>query len=352
LAAVTLGAQATPHSEDIDAPERAVLIDKILGKLRDFYVFPDIAQKMAADIGARESSGQYDHLAIGAEFALALTRDLQAVSGDKHLRVEFSSKPLKNVPSSPPAAPLTPLPASNEEDESLQKKWRSENCMFLNVALMAGNVGYLRLDAFRPPRVCGETAAAAMRFVADTNALIIDLRNNSGGDPAMGAFLSSYFFSEPAHLNDLYERSTDVTVQSWTLPFVPGPRYTSKPIFILTSPRTFSAAEEFAYSLQALKRATIVGETSGGGAHAAIRLRIDDHFCVAVPFARSVNPTSKTTWEKKGVEPDLRVPENVAVQAAYRSALTEFASSMPHSEQRVAIEREIASLGKFFEANK
>jgi len=344
LAAASLAAQTAAREETIDASARARLIDRVLGKLREFYVYPDTAEKMAVAIWAHERAGHYDQMAVGAELAVALTRDLQAASGDKHLRVEFSSEPLKNVPSKPPAAPLTPMPASDGQDERLRNTWRSENCMFLNASLLAGNVGYLRLDAFRPPWVCGETAAAAMRFVADTSAMVIDLRNNSGGDPAMGAFLSSYFFAEPTHLNDLYERWTGVTVQSWTLPYVPGPKYVDKPVFVLISARTFSAAEEFAYGLQVLKRATIVGETSGGGAHAAFGLRLDSHFRVVVPFARAVNPISGTNWEGKGVEPDLQVSESLAIQAAYRGALLKLASSMPHSDQRVAIEREIKNL--------
>src|SRR4029077_14807831 len=142
-----------------------------------------------------------------------------------------------------------------------------------------------------------------------------------GWRPVMVAFVSSYFFSRPVHLSDIYEREQHATVESWTLPFVPGPKFVGKPIFVLTSPRTFSGAEEFAYDLQMLKRAVIVGEQSGGGAHRAVSSRIGDRFEIAVPIARYVNPVSGTNWEGSGVGPDIRVREELSVQAAYRAAL-------------------------------
>src|SRR5262249_35267 len=179
----------------------------------------------------------------------------------------------------------------------------------VNVGVMAGNVGYIKFNAFRSPEACGGIAAAAMSLVADCDALIIDLRDNSGGDPVMVAFMSSYFFSRPVHLSDVYERRKQVAVESWTLPFVPRPKFLPKPIFILTSKRTFSGAEEFAYDLQMLKRAVVVGETSGGGAHPTESVQISARFEIAMPVARYVNPVSGTNWEGTGVGPDIRVRE-------------------------------------------
>jgi C-terminal processing protease CtpA/Prc len=160
-----------------------------------------------------------------------------------------------------------------------------------------------------------------MNYLAHADAIIIDLRENGGGDPKMIALVSTYLFSKPTHLNDLWERKSNTTQQYWTLPYVPGNRLEDKPAYVLTSKRTFSGAEEFSYNLKNLKRATIVGETTGGGAHPVRGQRIDDHFIIGVPFARAINPISKTNWEGTGVEPDVKVPAAEALATAQKLAI-------------------------------
>jgi retinol-binding protein 3 len=318
LLCAALGAQSV-HRDVVDANERSLVVTQVLNKLRESYVREDVARTVEKEIRAREKAGKYDGLSSVAEFVQALTKDLQAASGDRHLSVSVFGEPT----------------AAGQR-----------GCLFVNVGVLAGNVGYIKFNAFRSPDVCGGIAAAAMSLVADCDALILDLRDNSGGDPAMVAFMSSYFFARPVHLSDIYERERHVTVESWTLPFVPGPKFVGKPIFVLTSPRTFSGAEEFAYDLQMLKRAVVVGETSGGGAHPAVSARIGDRFEIAVPVASYVNPVSGTNWEGSGVGPDIRVREELAVQAAYRAALEDVIQRMTSSRQREEIERQIEALKK------
>jgi C-terminal processing protease CtpA/Prc len=319
LLCAALGAQSV-HHDVVDANERALVVAQVLDRLRESYVREDVARRVEREIRAREKAGNYDGLSNVAEFVQALTRDLQAASGDKHLVVSLSGE----------GAPVG-----------------QHSCLFVNVAVLTGNVGYIKFNAFRSPEVCGGIAAAAMSLVADCDALILDLRDNSGGDPAMVAFMSSYFFSQPVHLSDIYERVRQATVESWTLPFVPGPKFIDKPVFVLTSPRTFSGAEEFAYDLQMLKRALVIGEASGGGAHPALSVRVGERFEVAVPVARYINPVSGTNWEGRGVGPDIRVREEQAVQAAYRAALENVIRRMTSSRQRDEIERQIEALTKF-----
>jgi C-terminal processing protease CtpA/Prc len=201
------------------------------------------------------------------------------------------------------------------------------NCAFVKVEQLPGNVGYVKFNGFMDPEACGPTASAAMSFVAGTDALIIDLRENGGGDPKMVAFVSSYIFSDSTHLNDLWTRKTNVTEQYWTRPSVPGKHFGGeKPVYVLTSKRTFSGAEEFSYNLKNLKRATIVGETTGGGAHPVNGQRIDEHFVIGVPFARAINPISKTNWEGTGVEPDVKVPASDALTTAQKLAAERLSS--------------------------
>ena len=311
LRAIPQGASLTDVNFKIDAATRSRVIDNAISNLNEFYVFPEVARKMEEGIRARQGRGEYDSIDNGNAFATTLTENLREVSHDKHLGVDFSPVPLPNRP-----------PGENP-DAAAQYRRQMErmNCGFDKVEVLAGNVGYLKFNMFADPEVCGPTATAAMNFLANVDAIIIDLRENGGGDPRMIALISSYLFSKPTHLNDLWERKTDSTQQYWTLPYVPGKRLDSKPALVLTSKRSFSGAEEFTYNLKNLKRATIIGETTGGGAHPVSGHRIDDHFMIGVPFARAINPISKTNWEGVGVEPDVQVPAAEALSTAQRLAM-------------------------------
>jgi len=207
-----------------------------------------------------------------------------------------------------------------KRDADERKEMDRMNCGFDKVEILEGNVGYLKFDFFAEPEICGPTAISAMNFLAHVDAIIFDLRENGGGDPKMVAFLSTYLFAERTHLNDLWTRKGDITDQYWTLPYVPGERLDGKPAFVLTSKETFSGGEEFTNNLKVLKRATIIGETTGGGAHPVNGHRIDDHFGIGVPFARAINPVTKTNWEGTGVEPDVKVPAADALATAQKLA--------------------------------
>jgi C-terminal processing protease CtpA/Prc len=213
-----------------------------------------------------------------------------------------------------------------ERREQMRSRMAAGNFGFEKLERLEGNVGYIDLRGFAPAEMAGESAAAAMNFLTNTDALIIDLRKNGGGDPSMVALLCSYLFSpEPVHLNDLYFRPDDSTHQWWTFPYVPGKRYEDKPVYLLTSQRTFSAEEEFTYNLKNLKRVTIVGETTGGGAHPGGGRPLDDHFGMFVPTGRAINPITKTNWEGTGVPPDVAVPADAALKTAHLAALRKIA---------------------------
>lgn len=236
------------------------------------------------------------------------TEHLRDASHDKHLGVRC--RPTVVPPDDP--MDLTPHPPDPDERAQLEHI----NCGFDKAERLDGNIGYLKFDMFAAPEVCAPKATAAMAALGDAGAVIIDLRDNGGGEPEMVAFVASYLFKKRTHLNDIYERYGNKTTQYWTKPDVPGPRFADTPVFVLTSRHTFSGAEEFAYDLKNLKRATLVGETTGGGAHPTWRHRLDDHFSVSVPGARAVNPISKTDWEGTGVEPDVKVPADRALDVA------------------------------------
>jgi retinol-binding protein 3 len=311
LGVIPPGTSTTDLNFKIDAATRARVIDAAIANLNESYVFPETAKKMEDAVRARQKKGEYDSITDGDDFAKELTENFQEVSHDKHLRVNFSAAKLPEMPDGPPPADAV---------AQYHKQMERMNCGFNKVEILFGNVGYLKFDFFADPDVCGPTAVAAMNFLANVDAIIFDLRQNGGGDPKMVALVSTYLFDKRTHLNDLWTRKGDSTDQYWTLPYVSGKRLDGKPAFVLTSKDTFSGAEEFTYDLKNLKRATIVGETTGGGAHPVSGHRIDDHFMIGVPFARAINPISRTNWEGTGVEPDVKVPAADALTTAQKLA--------------------------------
>jgi hypothetical protein len=321
----------------VDAARRARLLEGTIGALNRSYVFPEVAKKMEAALRTKDQAGGYAALESGAAFARTLTEDLRAVSQDRHLRVLYSFDPL------PPDRDPTAAPSADEQRRE-RDFLRSINYGFDKVERLPGNIGYIELRSFTSPELAGATASAAMTFVADTDALIVDLRRNGGGDPAMVAYLSSYLFDKRTHLNDLYWRERNRTDEFWTRDDVPGKRFgQAKPVYVLTSKRTFSGAEEFSYNLKNLKRATLVGETTGGGAHPGGPRRIDDHFAVWVPGGRAISPITKTNWEGTGVAPDVEAPAERALDLAQALALKALLARA-EGPQKAALQRRLDEL--------
>ena len=294
----------------IDAAERKKVIDGVGDVLKEYYIELAVAQQMADALKAHEANGDYNSLTDGDAFASQLRKDLLAVSHDKHLGVSFNSY------KAPPRGEPTP-----EDEARFHKQMERQNCAFDKVEILPNNIGYIKFDGFMDAEFCGPTVVAAMGFVAHTDALIFDLRQNGGGQPAMVTLIASYLFDKPTHLIDMYFRKEDRTQQNWTLSYLPGKRMPAQPVYVLTSNRTFSGAEEFAFDLQTQKRAVIVGETTGGGAHPVSGHLVADYFMVGVPFAKSLDPVTKTNWEGTGVEPDVKVPATVALETAQKLAL-------------------------------
>lgn len=342
LLATALAASAPPPAPPADPPIDAATRSRVLSGVREQlesgYVFPDVAKKMSAALSEREKRREYDAITGSRAFAEKLTADLRAVSHDRHLHVDFNVEPI-------------PITTENREPGPEEKRREAAflqkvNHGFERVERLPGNIGYLDLRMFAPPDLAGETAAAAMTFLAGTDALIVDLRRNGGGEPEMVALLTSYLFGpKPVHLNDLYWRDGDRTQQFWTSGWVPGRRFgPDKPVWVLTSGDTFSGAEEFAYNLKNLGRATLVGETTGGGAHPGDFRRIDEHFQVWVPSGRAINPISKTNWEGTGVTPDVATPAESALDRAQQLALEKIIAAEGDPQRRGALEKALAKV--------
>lgn len=304
----------------IDAAEKKDAIDGVLAALEKHYVFPEVATKMSAAVRDRQAKGEYDAVTSGKEFARLLTDHLREVCKDKHLGVAHAGDA---IPDGPPKEPPT------EVRERVKRMAAVRNNGFRKVEQLPGGVGLLALDGFMTAEEIGDTAAAAMSFLANSDAVIVDLRQNGGGDPAAVILLCSYFFDRQTHLNSIYNRSENTTRDYWTHPAVPGKKLAGKDVYVLTSGRTFSGAEEFAYNLQSQKRATVIGETTGGGAHPTRGVRAAEHYLALVPFARSVNPVTKTNWEGTGVKPDVAVPADDALTVAHLAVIKKKLAANP-----------------------
>jgi len=294
------------------------VIDRALDLLNARYIFPDKAAAASAEIRAAQADGGYDGLDEAA-LGVRLTAVLQAHTGDKHLRVRVRQDDVR--------AALT--------EDQIIAAWHEElrltNYGIARVERLDGNVGYVDLRSIADPAVGGPAIAAAMSLVADTHALIFDLRRNGGGSPHGVIFWNSYLFPDAeTHLNSIYARESGTTREFWSLAYVPGRRYLDRPVYVLTSCDTFSGGEEFAYNLQQQKRATLIGETTRGGAHPTQPFPLTPTLEITVPIARSVNPVTGTNWEGTGVEPDIAVTATEALDQAYTLALRDvLASSAP-----------------------
>lgn len=308
----------------IDAAKRDRIIDRAAELVAEFYVFPDVGHTVSAALRRQGKHGAYDNITDGQVLAARLSDDLIVLSHDRHFNVGLMTG---TVPPDPPSGSRHP----DTDDPKLRQRMLATNCGFEKAEHLASNIGYLKLNFLGEPEICAPTAIAAMNFVADSDALIIDLRDNHGGAPRMVALLSSYLFKEQQHLDDNFSRRTNTTEQSWTLPYVPGKSLAGKTVYVLTSRQTFSAGEELSYDLQVLKRATLIGETTGGGAHVMSPHRIDDHFFIQIPFGRITNPLTKADWEGTGVEPDIKVPAADALEEALKRLRNSESNAPPSS---------------------
>jgi hypothetical protein len=290
----------------------AGIVEHLVRLLDKHYVFPEVGARVGHLLTDQSAVGRYAAATDAAALATLVTEDLQSVNGDKHLRLVYSADEVPDHEE------------EGAEAEAMRRHAERTAGGIARVECLDGNIGYLDLRPILfPPAIAGPAAVAAMNLLATTQALIIDLRECLGGDPGMVALLCSYLFTEePVHLNDMVERADGRVRQSWTLPYVPGPRFgPDKPVYVLTSATSFSGAEELSYDIQQLKRGTVVGERTRGGAHPREGFRVHPHLLATIPVARAVNPVTGTNWEGTGITPDVPAPADQAFPTAYQMAL-------------------------------
>lgn len=286
--------------------KRAAILE-VSRLLNDFYIFPDVAKKNEVELQKQLTSGFYDSYTTYKSFSDALTEQLQLFTKDKHLIVR-------------------PILAKEAVEHTMERMLEdhlgrleyddSNHGGFNEVKILEGNVGYLDLRNFAQPVEGFKYADSYMQLLSTTDAVIIDLSQNGGGIPGMVQYLCSYFFEKEVHLNSLYFREGDRTLDFWTID-VNGKKMPDVPLFVITSENTFSGAEEFSYNMQNQNRATLVGQTTRGGANPGRLIPLNNNIEAFVPNGRAINPVTRTNWEGVGVIPEVETTAEEAFDMAH-----------------------------------
>jgi C-terminal processing protease CtpA/Prc len=333
-------AQNESRGKLLDTEGKVQTINSISELLNNNYIFPEVAKKMGDYVSSQLNSGAYENITDPMEFAQQMTNDLLSISKDKHIRVGYSPQQVKEMREMR-SKQLRP----EEEDRLYLEQLKSDNFGFKKVEVLPGNVGYIDFRYFGPGHLLKEKVASVMGFVENCDALIFDMRYNGGGDPTGIQLICSYLFGDkPVHLNDLYFRPRDTTEEFWTLEKIDGNRMPDVPVYVLTSSFTFSGAEEFSYNLKNLDRATIVGQTTGGGAHPGGTEIVNDDFIINIPTGRAINPYTKTNWEGTGVSPDIEIDSRDALIKSHILALEKITASVSDARRKDRINFFIESL--------
>jgi C-terminal processing protease CtpA/Prc/ketosteroid isomerase-like protein len=302
---------------------------------------PALGRRLAQRLREADAARAFAVDSTPDAFVAALRRVAREVTTDLHLNVLTPDR-ARELGAAPAVRMRPDDPALRQRTE----RERRRNYFFRAYEVLPGNVAYLALDQFAIPDAARETAAAAMRLLANADAVILDLRANPGGAEGLNQFLSSYFFdgTTPVVLYTRYDRVGDSTAVYRVIPDVPGPRMPDAPLYILVGGGTGSSAENMAYSLQALKRATVVGEPTAGGANSSRVFALPGGFLIQVPVARVINPVTGSNWEGRGVQPDVRVAAAAARDTAHALALRGLASRATDDGARAELQRALASL--------
>lgn len=304
----------------IDSRLRQMVVDNISRELELRYVAPERVKDIVSYLRTKLQSGAYDKIESANEFASALTSDLRTAGKDLHLQVTYDPV-LERALRSAPSLPSFELPELPPNPEQLIRQ-RQSNYDFRKLEIMRGNVGYLELKSFVDLNQSKETAVAAMSFLANTDAVIIDLRHNPGGFINLEIFLATYFYGvDPVELLSRYHREGDVTIREWTLREVPGKRLQNVDLYILTSRETGSAGEGFSFILQQRQRAKLIGEQTSGAGYGNKEFPVGNGFVSYISTFRQFDPRTGRGWQAVGVKPDIAVPGERALSVAHFEAI-------------------------------
>lgn len=349
---IGFGRLAAQEANSLSADEKKTAVERIGALLTERYVFEDVGKQCADHLKSRHAAGVFNGSTTVQAFAEALTTELQSISRDKHMRV-------RPAPGRGPQGPRDPL----LDDVNFRLSRSANNNGVARAEVLEGNIGLLDIRNFPPTELARATVTAALKVLENVDALIVDLRKNGGGNPDLIRYYCSFFMPPNTHINSLYWREGDRTEEFRTLEAIDGKRRTDLPVFVLTSSRTFSGGEEFAYNFKTQKRGTLIGEVTGGGANPGGMFPVNDRLGIFIPTGRAINPITKTNWEGVGVEPDIKTPADEALDKALplaKEAATKYAAELRRKAEesvkpiRASMEQaeKLLASGKSAEAQK
>jgi retinol-binding protein 3 len=307
--------------------ELARLVDTLVFRLRTTYLDTAIGRRMSEVVRRGQIAGHYSRLVSPLMLADSITAQLRRVSGDSHMRVRY-----RQYGATAPSVVGDSVDRAKRRERYLRDA-RWDNFGFDAVRVFPGSVGYVELHEFMDPQFAGSTLSASMEFVRHSRAIIIDLRRNGGGYERLIQLVTAYFLERPTLLWTTSDRLNDRRAEAWSAPYAPGGRIDSNvPVYVLTSTRTFSAAEMFADVMKGSRRATIVGERTRGGGNFGDFLRLNSRFDVFIPYGTTVSAFTGRSLEKVGVTPDIEAPPDSALIVARTHALRRIRASLSDQE--------------------
>lgn len=312
---IHVAAQSTSQpNKELDGKMQGEIIDSVTSVFNRLYIFEDAANRMDEHLHMKYKNGEYVDLKNPRSYFWTLVRDMRTIQNDQHINLYYlPDEYFENKQDGEPTA--------EEIQETIEEEKRY-NFTFQKLEILPGNVGYIKFDRFKDATFAGSTAVTALNFLSNTDAIIIDLRDNGGGEPNMVQLIASYFFDERTHFNSLVGRNENTEEQFWTYAHVSGQRLTGKDVYILVSYDTFSAGEALAYHLKQSGKATVVGDSTGTGAHPCKFIDMPNlNVVIKVPYKRAVSPFTNSNWEGVGIEPDIEVPSYKAFDVAYLQAV-------------------------------
>jgi hypothetical protein len=315
------------------------VVNSLIETLNKYYILSDMGEKMINVLKKHMNAGVYAHVVDPSELATKLETDLKSIYEDRHLKIYFDPEFERSQ-----AANVDSKVKKKELDDELAYE-RAHNFMFISAKVLPRNIGYLQINGFANfVEEAERTASGAFSFLMHTDAIVLDLRFNGGGNPEMVRQVESYFFESRTHMSDIHERSSNKTTSFYTDPAKTRGIKLNMPVYILTSKRTFSGGEDFSYSMQQVKRGQVVGDTTAGGAHPTSSYPLANGFVADVPNAQSINPYSKKNWEGTGVLPDLPVSSSKALEKALEMIYRKQLAVSSNDKQKRSIQWQINAL--------
>ncbi len=334
-----LSAQEPSSTNTLSKDYKKEVVNVLSMHITNEYIYPDVGKKTVEKLKAELDAGSFDGYTDDATFAQALTECVQSVNKDKHMKVRANP---------PYEAPPNTVERKTEERMDQINNYRGFNHGFTELKILEGNVAYLDLRGFAGMERAKVIADAYMKLMSLADAVIIDVSKNGGGSPRMVQYLCSHFFDEKLHLNSLHYRRNNHVEEFWTLDEVDGKKMPDVPLFVITGEDTFSGAEEFSYNMQTQKRATLIGQKTGGGANPGRGMGLNENLSVFIPTGRAVNPITNTSWEGVGVIPEVKTSVEETFDKAYKMAIEaaekfRFDKSESYKRQYVNLESVLAS---------